>query len=164
MKKLLLLLGIVMFLYLLLIPWPEPTMLELVESYEERWGIVLPEPQRFERIWATKHPARGDGEWASVLYYEEALPKPTSADFNFITAENEAVILDMVNRFINNTINTHLDDEETQAEIQEAFQKHPVQFGLGDYYFHQAENGGNDYFIGIYSRANNKIYLLEWHQ
>ena len=164
MKKWLFIGGCLAIIYLLLRPWPEPTMLEIVEGYEESWGIALPEPQRFEQIWATKNSAHGDGEWVSVLHYDAALPEPPSADFNLITAENEAVISSKVNRFMANTIDTHLGDEETQAEIREAFEKHPVEFTLGDYYFHQAKNGGDDYIIGIYSRASNNIYLLKWHQ
>ncbi|MER1957270.1 MAG: hypothetical protein ABS942_07815 [Solibacillus sp.] len=164
MKKWLIIGGCLGIIYLLIRPWPEPTMLEIVEGYEESWGIALPEPQRFEQIWATKNPARGDGEWVSVLHYEEALPEPTSADYNLITADNEAVIAGKVTRFMTNTIDTHLGNKETQAEIRAAFQKHPVEFELGDYYFHQVKNDGDDYIIGIYSRAHNKIYLLEWHQ
>lgn len=164
MKKWLIIGGCLGIVYLLIRPWPEPTMLEIVEGYEESWGIALPKPQRFERIWATKTPARGDGEWVSVLHYDAALPEPTSAEFKLITTETEAIISGMVTRFMTNTINTHLGDTETQAEIRAAFHKHPVEIALGDYYFNQSKNGHGDYIIGVYSRENNNIYLLEWHQ
>ena len=164
MKKVLIFGGCsLVLLYLLIRPFPEVTMLGVVESYDENWGITLPEPQRFEQIWATKYPARGDGEWASVLHYEE-LSKPTSKDFIQITSNNESVILGMVNRFKTNSINTYIGNKETQQQIREAFDKTPVEIAIGDYYFHQAKNGGNDYLIGVYSQAENKVYLLEWHQ
>lgn len=164
MKRLLIMGCLLIALYFIIKPWPEPTMLEIVESYEDRWGVPLPEPQRFEKVWATKIPARGDGEWYSVMHYEQELPEPNDANFIEITAQNETVISGKVNRFIANTIDTHLSDQETQTAIREAFDEHPVEFSVGDYYFHQAENGGYDYIIGVYSQAYKKVYLMEWHQ
>lgn len=164
MKKALIFGSVAVLLYLLIRPSPEPTMLEIVQSYEEQWGIELPEPQRFEHIWATKFAARGDGEWYSVMHYDGILPEPSDVQFTKITAQNNAVISGKVNRFMTDTIHTHLGDEETQAEIRSAFDKQPVEFSNGDFYFHIAKKGGNDYLVGIYSPLQKKIYLLEWTQ
>ncbi|MCH7323316.1 hypothetical protein LZ480_15680 [Solibacillus sp. MA9] len=164
MKKVLIFGSIGVLLYLLLRPSFEPTMLEIAQRYEERWGIELPEPQRFEQVWATKYAAHGDGEWYSVLHFEQELPTPRDADLIKITEKNDAIISGKVSRFIINTIDTHLGDTETHTAIREAFDNNPIEFSFGDYYFHKAENGGNDYIIGVYSKSQKKIYLLEWHQ
>ena len=139
-------------------------MLEIVQSYEKSWGIKLPEPQRFEKVWATKYASHGDGEWYSVMHYEQELPTPSDADLIKITEKNGAIISGKVSRFKTNTIDTHLGDKETQTEIRKALENTPIEFSFGDYYFHKAENGGNDYVIGVYSKSQRKIYLLEWHQ
>lgn len=156
--------SMAMLVYLLIRPPSEPTMLEIAQRYEGRWGIELPEPQRFEQVWATKMAARGDGEWYSVLHFEQELPEPSDADLIKITEKNAGIISGKVSRFISNTIDTHLGDEETQTAIREAFDNNSVEISIGDYYFHKGENGGNDYIIGVYSKSQRKIYLLEWHQ
>lgn len=139
-------------------------MLEIAEGYEERWGIPLPEPQRFEQVWATKYAAHGDGEWYSVLHYDQQLPIPDDADFTQITEKNQSVISSEISRFITNSVDTYLGNKETQNAIQEAFNKHQVMFSIGDYYFNIGENGGNDYIMGVYSLSYKKVYLMEWHQ
>ncbi|WP_274310187.1 hypothetical protein [Solibacillus daqui] len=164
MKKVLIFGSIGVLLYLLLRPSFEPTMLEIAQRYEERWGIELPEPQRFEQVWETKYASHGDGEWYSIMHFEQELLTPSDADLIKITEKNDTIISGKVSRFITDTINTHLGDTETQTAIREAFDKHPIEYSIGDYYFHKAENYGQDYVIGVYRKSQRKIYLLEWHQ
>lgn len=135
-----------------------PNPLNIINSYEEEWGLQLPLPDEREEIWSSEASSHGDGEWINVFYYnaEQNLDKSNMIP---ITDEDVTKVNNQIQNFIQRTISLYQNEEKTKKieQIQ-------VEAQIGDYYFYQSKNNEYDFFIAIYKSAEQKLYTFEWHQ
>jgi hypothetical protein len=162
-KKLIVIVIIVLisFIGLFLMKSLESDPLEIVTSYEERWGISIPSPNKVTALWTEPFPARGDGIWIKRLDYTN---QDTSITRNMIkiTETNQAEVQQYVSKFISSSINSYSDDYK--VKIQNVFRDINVNVEIGDYYYYKSENGGYDYFISLCKVSEQVVYTFEWHQ
>ncbi|GAB0170654.1 hypothetical protein LSPCS325_40910 [Lysinibacillus sp. CTST325] len=132
---------------------------EIVYSYEERWGISMPLPNKVTELWTEPFAARGDGAWVKCLDFTN---QNTSFTQNMIkvTETNQKEARQYVSKFISNSINSYSDDNK--VKIQNVFQDININVDIGDYYYYK--NRGNDYFICLYKVNEQVVYTFEWHQ
>lgn len=135
---------------------------EKVAHYKERWGIALPVPTEIINVWATKFPARGDGEWVTELLYENKVEQAQLHDFIKVTENNLFKAKQHVSYFVNRVQNMYTIQQDD--EFKNTIQAYSIDLQPGDFYFHQSENGDFDTFTAIYQQAENRILLFEWHQ
>ena len=138
------------------------TPLDIVNLYEEKWGIQLPLPEEMEEIWGSEASFNGDGEWVNVFYYNNDNPQMQDSGMSIITEENLESANSRIEKFKSNTIALYFDEKTTK--IKSLFEQHPVEVQLDDYYFYKAKNGHYDYFIVVYKKDEQKLYTFEWHQ
>lgn len=135
---------------------------EKVTHYKERWGIALPIPTEIINVWATKFPARGDGEWVTELLYENKVEQEQLHDFIKVTENNLFKANQHVSYFVTRVQNMYTIQQDD--EFKNTIQAYSIDLQPGDFYFHQSENGDFDTFTAIYQQAENRILLFEWHQ
>lgn len=134
---------------------------KIVHSYEERWGISIPLPNKVTALWTEPLPARGDGIWIKRLDYTD---QDTSFTGNMIeiTEINQEEVRQYVSKFISSSINSYSDDYK--KNIQVVFEDIDVNVEIGDYYYYNSKNGGDDYFISLCKVNEQVVYTFEWHQ
>lgn len=153
-------LFILVFVYIIKGPAGQ-TPLELVEGYEEEWGIKLAEPKKFEQIWQSKHPSHGDGEWYNTLIYEDFISTEESG-MSVVNGENIEQVREYVADFVSRTQNAYSGDEK--KEVDAIFKNNPIHIEIGDFYFHQSINNDFDTFAALYDKEEKKVHTLVWHQ
>lgn len=124
----------------------------------------LPIPERIETIIQTEMPTRGDGEWLYALQYSEILGDLSELGFKQVMATNQNEVERLINKFKDDTINTHLGNNNKQREVIEAFQQLNTTVSQKDYYRYFAKNGGGDYYITLYQPEHSRLFMFEWHQ
>lgn len=137
---------------------------DFMSSWNEKWEIKLPTPERIETLIRTEMPARGDGEWLYAFYYSEPLQKMSELGFEEVTPINQTEVERLISNFKQDTVNTHIGNQEKQKNITQAFQQLNKTVSENDYYRYYAKNGGQDYYIAHYQSEQNRILLYEWHQ
>lgn len=154
--------GLLIIVLLYIIKSPDGiTPLELVESYEEEWGIRLAEPKEFEQIWQSKHPSHGEGEWYSTLIYEDSISTEESG-MAMVNDDNIEQVQQYVADFVSQSQNAYSGNEK--KEVTAIFKGNPIHVEIGDFYFHRSENNDYDTFTVLYDNEEKKIHTLLWRQ
>ncbi|MEK5185455.1 hypothetical protein [Solibacillus sp. FSL W7-1324] len=122
----------------------------------------MPIPTEIINVWATKFPARGDGEWVTELLYENKVEQEQLHDFIKVTENNLFKANQHVSYFVTRVQNMYTIQQDD--EFKNTIQAYSIDLQPGDFYFHQSENGDFDTFTAIYQQAENRILLFEWHQ
>lgn len=135
--------------------------LEIVYSYEDRWGISMPLPNKVTELWTEPFAARGDGTWVKCLDFTNQNTSFTQYMIK-VTETNQKEARQYVSKFISNSINSYSDDYK--VKIQNVFQEININVDIGDYYYYNSKNRGEDSFICLYKVNEQVVYTFEWHQ
>ena len=122
----------------------------------------MPIPDEIIDIWSSKNPSFGDGEWITVFEYDSSLLPEQLNDFTKVTEENISQANGYVNYFINRVQSMYAIQRD--HTFKTTIKPYSISLELGDYYFHQSENGDFDTFTVIYQQQKNRIFIFEWHQ
>lgn len=133
---------------------------DIINNYEEKWGIKLPEPDDREILWYPESNFFGDGEYVNVYTYSNN-PNIEQSDIWPVVEENIDYVKEIIQLFIDES--TALSRVERKLE---AFQRIQTEADaeVGDYFFYTSKNKGNDYFIVLYKQVQQRLYTFEWHQ
>lgn len=134
---------------------------ETIAYYKKRWGIEMPVPDEIIDVWSTKYPSHGDGEWVTKFRYDNQLLPEQLKDFTKVTEGNVNQANGYVNFFINRVKSMYAIQHD---DAFKSIEPYSVNLKIGDYYFHQSENGDFDTFTVIYQHQENRILIFEWHQ
>lgn len=142
----------------------EPVLSETAQRYNEAWDVRFLEPDRYEKVWSSKHNFFGDGSWLSLFSYDNGIEDPEDAGLIAITETNLEEVEGHVTQFIKGSLVAHSGNPADEEEMKQAFGSHPVEFDLNDYFVHRSENHGFDRFTAIYNVEQKTMHMLEWHQ
>lgn len=133
-----------------------------MDEYKERWDVTISQPDEFERIWASKSSAFGDGEWVTRLTYDQPIPFDKLSGWVEVTETTIDDTKVAVSQFLSRTKEMYQVMGET--DFAEVMNVYPITVEIGDYYVHRTENNDFDTFTAVYNKEEQQIYILVWHQ
>lgn len=129
------------------------------EVLEENWSISLPKANKVKNVLTTDANFHGDGEWLTVLDYS----KPVDLRNTGFKKLHAAELSDANNRIAQFTKRT-IEIRNNSHEIIDILNQYHVAAELGDYYYYNGRNNGNDFIILLYKTETYQLYKYEWHQ
>lgn len=129
------------------------------EVLESSWGIYLPKADEIDDLLTTDANFHGDGEWFTLFNYSKPIDL-SNTGFIKLTSNDISNATNRIARFKKRTI----DIRQNAKETIDIFNQNDIKAEVGDYYYYDARNSGNDFIILIYKAKLHQLYLYEWHQ
>ncbi|MEK4426016.1 hypothetical protein [Solibacillus sp. FSL K6-1523] len=129
------------------------------EVLESNWGISLPEADEVTNLLITEASFHGDGEWFTLFDYSKPIDL-SNVGFVKLTASDISNANQKITQFEKRTI----DIRQNAKETIDIFNQNDIKAEVGDYFFYDARNGGDDFIILLYKTKSHQLYKYVWHQ
>ena len=129
------------------------------EVLESNWGIYLPKADEVIDLLTTEASFHGDGEWFTLFDYSKPIDF-SNTGFTKLTSSDISDVNNKIAQFEKRTI----DIRQKSKEIVDIFNQYDIEAEVGDYYYYDGRNSGNDFIILLYKAKSHQLYKYVWHQ
>lgn len=129
------------------------------EVLERNWGIYLPKADKVTDLLTTEANFHGDGEWFTLFDYSKPIDF-SNTGFSILTSSDISDANNKIAQFEKRTI----DIRQKSKEIIDIFNQYDIEAEVGDYYYYDGRNSGNDFIILLYKTEKHQLYKYVWHQ